>query len=136
MSVSSSEARFSMRLLTIFRFLFFARLEFFRSHAVQAAHLQGQKLLCISNIIYDVSSFLPHHPGGRHLIKLNLGKDVTPEFNGIVYWHSNGARNLLHGMQVAKLDRPVGAEVDGMKIEDELHRELQAYERGGKAKSS
>jgi cytochrome b involved in lipid metabolism len=104
--------------------------------AVQAAHLQGQKLLCISNIIYDVSSFLPHHPGGRHLIKLNLGKDVTPEFNGIVYWHSNGARNLLHGMQVAKLDRPVGADVDGMKIEDELHRELQAFERGGKAKSS
>lgn len=86
--------------------------------------------MCISNVIYDVEEFMPHHPGGRHMIKLNLGKDVTAEFNGTTYWHSNGARNLLHGMQVARLDKPVGADVDGFKIEEELHREVAAFEAG------
>lgn len=70
------------------------------------------------------------------MIKLNLGKDVTAEFNGLTYWHSNGARNLLHGMQVARLEKETGEEVDGFKIEERLHKEVEEYERGLKAKSA
>ncbi|KAI9026394.1 delta-9 desaturase [Hyaloraphidium curvatum] len=78
----------------------------------QALHIEGRKLLCISNVIYDVADFLPHHPGGRHLIKLSLGRDVTAAFNGGVYFHGQGARHILQGMAIAKLDPPVGPDVE------------------------
>ncbi|KAI9023959.1 stearoyl-CoA desaturase [Hyaloraphidium curvatum] len=104
----------------------------------QSQHISGRKLVCVSNVIYDVEDFLPHHPGGRHLIKLNLGKDVTADFNGRAYWHSWGARHLLQGMAVARLDVPTGEEVDGMAIEQRLFKEVEAAKaaEGGKAKAA
>ncbi|KAF7324722.1 Acyl-CoA desaturase [Mycena kentingensis (nom. inval.)] len=51
-------------------------------------------LILISGFIHDVSTFLDEHPGGTaHLMK-GTGKDMTAEFVGGVYRHSNAAHNI------------------------------------------
>jgi stearoyl-CoA desaturase (delta-9 desaturase) len=37
---------------------------------------------------------MDEHPGGRHLLKKNIGKDATTAFFGGVYDHSNAAHNV------------------------------------------
>lgn len=37
---------------------------------------------------------MDEHPGGRHLINKNIGKDATTAFFGGVYDHSNAAHNV------------------------------------------
>lgn len=68
-----------------------------------------KKWLLIEGILYDVEHFINDHPGGLKYISMAIGKDMTAAFNGGVYNHSNGARNLLttfrcgvlkNGMQV------------------------------------
>jgi len=69
---------------------------------------QSRPLIVISGFIHDVTGFLDEHPGGRHLLAKNIGKDATTAFFGGIYDHSNAAHNLLamkrvgilnHGMQ-------------------------------------
>ncbi|KAG8768620.1 hypothetical protein FRC16_006971, partial [Serendipita sp. 398] len=60
-------------------------------------------LVLIAGFIHDVSSFIDEHPGGRHLIRKNIGKDATTAFFGGVYDHSNAAHNLLAMMRVGVL---------------------------------
>lgn len=48
-------------------------------------------LILISGFIHDVSTFIDEHPGGRHFITRNIGKDATTAFFGGVYDHSNAA---------------------------------------------
>src|SRR5690606_2755116 len=60
----------------------------------------GQAVTLIEGIIYDISSFVDEHPGGRSLIESAIGKDATTSFNGGVYDHSNAARHLLERMRV------------------------------------
>jgi stearoyl-CoA desaturase (delta-9 desaturase) len=68
---------------------------------------QSRPLVCISSILYDASDIMTSHPGGKTLIKLSIGKDVSYNFNGGVYYHSRGARNLLMKWRVARvLDVP------------------------------
>lgn len=57
-------------------------------------------LILISGIIYDVTDWIPKHPGGKSIIKSAIGKDATAMFNGGVYNHSRTARNLLDDMRV------------------------------------
>ena len=61
------------------------------------------ELLAISGIIYDVSSFLDDHPGGRSLLRAYMGRDATKAFNGGVYNHNNSARTLMGQFRVARL---------------------------------
>ncbi|KAG4304712.1 hypothetical protein PORY_001765 [Pneumocystis oryctolagi] len=58
-------------------------------------------LILIAGVVHDVSDFIDSHPGGRALIMSAIGKDSTAAFNGGIYNHSNGARNLLSTMRVA-----------------------------------
>lgn len=51
-------------------------------------------LVLIAGFIHDVSSFIDEHPGGRHLLAKNVGKDATAAFFGGVYDHSNAAHNV------------------------------------------
>lgn len=51
-------------------------------------------LVIIAAHIHDVSTFLDEHPGGRHLLTKNIGKDATTAFFGGVYDHSNAAHNV------------------------------------------
>lgn len=57
-------------------------------------------LILISGIIYDVTEWLPKHPGGKAILRSAIGKDATAMFNGGIYNHSRIARNLLDDMRV------------------------------------
>ncbi|KZS97073.1 delta9-fatty acid desaturase [Sistotremastrum niveocremeum HHB9708] len=64
---------------------------------------QSRPLVLISGYIHDVSRFMDEHPGGRHLLAKNIGRDATTAFFGGVYDHSNAAHNLLAMMRVGVL---------------------------------
>lgn len=64
---------------------------------------KDRPLILVSGFIHDVSSFLDEHPGGRHLLSKNVGRDATTAFHGGVYDHSNAAHNLLAMMRVGVL---------------------------------
>ena len=77
---------------------------------------KSRPLVLIHGFIHDVSSFIDEHPGGRHLLSKQIGKDATTAFFGGVYDHSNAAHNLLAMMRVGVLDG--GMEVEILKIEE------------------
>ena len=55
---------------------------------------QKRPLILIAGFIHDVSAFIDEHPGGRHLLVKNIGKDASTAFFGGVYDHSNAAHNV------------------------------------------
>ncbi|PVV02737.1 hypothetical protein BB560_002806 [Smittium megazygosporum] len=59
-----------------------------------------KKWLIIENSIYDISSFIENHPGGKAIISSGIGKDMTEAFNGGVYNHHTVARNLLRQFRI------------------------------------
>ncbi|KAH9996219.1 delta 9-fatty acid desaturase protein [Russula vinacea] len=71
----------------------------------QSFQEQSQKrpLILVAGYIHDVSTFIEEHPGGRHLLVKNIGKDASTAFFGGVYDHSNAAHNLLSMMRVGIL---------------------------------
>ncbi|KAH9974014.1 delta9-fatty acid desaturase [Lactifluus volemus] len=71
----------------------------------QSFQEQSQKrpLVLVAGYIHDVSAFIEEHPGGRHLLVKNIGKDASTAFFGGVYDHSNAAHNLLSMMRVGIL---------------------------------
>ncbi|PPR00686.1 hypothetical protein CVT24_000974 [Panaeolus cyanescens] len=73
-------------------------------------HAQTRPLILIAGFIHDVSSLVDNHPGGRHHIVRNFGKDMTSAFFGGVYRHSNAAHNLLSMLRVGVLDGGVQIE--------------------------
>ncbi|KAI8984601.1 hypothetical protein BDF20DRAFT_860813 [Mycotypha africana] len=58
---------------------------------------EDKKWILLDGIIYDVEGF--DHPGGPKYLFTGIGKDMTKSFNGGIYNHSNGARNLLSSMR-------------------------------------
>ncbi|KAI9511679.1 delta 9-fatty acid desaturase protein [Russula earlei] len=64
---------------------------------------QTRPLVLVSGFIHDVGGFLDEHPGGRHLLGKQIGKDASTAFFGGVYDHSNAAHNLLSMMRVGVL---------------------------------
>jgi len=80
----------------------------------QAQHKQsGRNLVVLDGFILDVTNFIDEHPGGYHLIKTRLGKDISTAFNGGVYEHSNAAHNLAAMLRVGALEG--GYEVEMLK---------------------
>ncbi|KAI0305122.1 delta9-fatty acid desaturase [Multifurca ochricompacta] len=73
-----------------------------RLHQVQEQS-QRRPLILVAGFIHDVSTFIEEHPGGRHLLVKNIGKDASTAFFGGVYDHSNAAHNLLSMMRVGIL---------------------------------
>lgn len=74
------------------------------NYQVQDLVLNGnRKWILIEGILYDMEGFIKEHPGGEKYIQAGYGKDMTTAFNGGVYNHSNGARNLLTRMRVGVL---------------------------------
>jgi len=57
---------------------------------------QKRPVIVIAGFIHDVSEFLDEHPGGRHLLVKNIGKDATTAFFGGIYDHSNAAHNVCY----------------------------------------
>ena len=55
---------------------------------------KSRPLILIGGFIHDISSFLDHHPGGKHQLLASAGKETTAAFFGGVYSHSNAAHNV------------------------------------------
>jgi stearoyl-CoA desaturase (delta-9 desaturase) len=73
----------------------------------------GRDLVLIAGFIHDVSNFIDSHPGGRDLLKSQVGKDATVSFHGGVHDHSIAAHNILAMMRVAICKH--GGEVEHLK---------------------
>ncbi|ORX81221.1 hypothetical protein K493DRAFT_242094 [Basidiobolus meristosporus CBS 931.73] len=65
---------------------------------------EGHSWIVVNGVIHDVEEFIEDHPGGQALIKSGIGKDATEAFNGGVYDHSNGAKNLITTMRVGVIE--------------------------------
>ncbi|KAJ5112155.1 stearic acid desaturase [Penicillium argentinense] len=61
----------------------------------------GRRLICINGVVHDVSHFIYDHPGGSQLIESSVGRDVTELFYDGSHPHSQNAREILVGMQMA-----------------------------------
>ncbi|OLY81015.1 Acyl-CoA desaturase [Smittium mucronatum] len=64
----------------------------------------GKKWMVIQGVVYDVSSFISDHPGGKPLILSGIGKDMSDAFTGGVYKHHQAAHNLLSQLRVGVLE--------------------------------
>jgi stearoyl-CoA desaturase (Delta-9 desaturase) len=73
----------------------------------------SRELVLIAGFVHDVSNFINSHPGGRALLKGQVGKDATVAFHGGVQEHSIAAHNLLAMMRVAVCKQ--GGEVEHLK---------------------
>jgi len=62
----------------------------------------GDKVIIIDNVVYDISRFVDHHPGGP-VILTYLGTEASSVFHGDrLHHHSNAAINLLSTMRLAR----------------------------------
>lgn len=104
-------------------------------HLVQAES-KDRPLILVSGFIHDVSSFLNEHPGGKHLLTKNIGRDATTAFHGGVYDHSNAAHNLLAMMRVGVLSGGLEQESEKAIPPSQKLRILRAGEIKAIARSS
>ncbi|CAO3593618.1 unnamed protein product [Absidia cylindrospora] len=45
--------------------------------AYRDGQLEEKKYLTIDNKVYDITDFIPDHPGGEQVISTHIGKDAT-----------------------------------------------------------
>jgi len=72
---------------------------------VQNQKKNGESLIVVSDIVYDITAFVEQHPGGKRILETYVGKDATAAFNGTVYNHSFAARNILDTLRVARIEQ-------------------------------
>ncbi|EKX33177.1 hypothetical protein GUITHDRAFT_120658 [Guillardia theta CCMP2712] len=63
----------------------------------------GKILIIVQNMVFDVTNYITHHPGGEHIMKSNSGKDATDKFMRI---HTHAAHSLLPGMYIGDYVEP------------------------------
>lgn len=76
-------------------------------------------MVSCDELVFDLSTFYGDHPGGQKILLPFYGNDITrgtlfshlclarshnAAFNGAVYNHSNGARNLARHYVIARLE--------------------------------
>jgi cytochrome b involved in lipid metabolism len=74
----------------------------------------GRKLVVLDELVLDLGSFISRHPGGRFVLKQNIGRDVSKYFYGGYslegnlgaapaqgYRHSNYARIIVNQLAIA-----------------------------------
>jgi stearoyl-CoA desaturase (delta-9 desaturase) len=81
----------------------------------------NKKWVLIEGVLYDVEEFMKEHPGGMKYLSTAVGKDMTTAFNGGIYNHSNGARNLLTSLRVGVLR-------NGMQVMTEADATASIYD--------
>ncbi|CAO3636417.1 unnamed protein product [Mucor fragilis] len=81
----------------------------------------SKKWVLIEGVLYDVGEFMKEHPGGMKYLSTAVGKDMTTAFNGGIYNHSNGARNLLTSLRVGVLR-------NGMQVMTEADATASTYD--------
>ncbi|WFD30758.1 hypothetical protein MSPP1_001782 [Malassezia sp. CBS 17886] len=85
------------------------------------AELQDHKAeddlwLLIDGEVYDVTKFMPEHPGGDDVLVEEGGKDATDPFEDI--GHSDDARDMLKPMHIGTLADPESVPSRGAKASD------------------
>mmetsp|Transcript_40871 Transcript_40871/g.109370 ORF Transcript_40871/g.109370 Transcript_40871/m.109370 type:complete len:114 (-) Transcript_40871:61-402(-) len=68
---------------------------------IQRLSKDGKTIIVVSNKVYNATSFMSRHPGGKYTISSNAGRDCTVEFNRM---HSDYARNLFQPLFIGELD--------------------------------
>ncbi|KAK2085452.1 hypothetical protein P7K49_036752 [Saguinus oedipus] len=53
--------------------------------------------------LYDLSSFVRHHPGGEQLLRARAGQDISADLDGPPHRHSANARRWLEQYYVGEL---------------------------------
>jgi stearoyl-CoA desaturase (delta-9 desaturase) len=80
-------------------------LPFLSLSQIQQRNKEGDMLLIIDNVVYDVSEFLGEHPGGPEMLQSYVGKDATGAFTGDVHKHSHAALNRLLALRAGRFKR-------------------------------
>ncbi|XP_032892054.1 fatty acid 2-hydroxylase [Amblyraja radiata] len=57
------------------------------------------------NRVYDVSAFIPRHPGGQQMLVQRAGRDVSRDMEGPPHRHSTNARRWLQQYYIGELRR-------------------------------
>ena len=81
----------------------------------------GKQLTVIDNLVHDITSFIPRHPGGKAFIESSVGCDSTIRFRGEtgIYKHSQAAIHLLSSYRVARLEESQQERRDRVAKEEE-----------------
>lgn len=79
---------------------------------------EGRKLVILDELVLDVASYISNHPGGRFVLKHNIGRDVSKFFHGGYslegnlsgppasgYKHSNYARMIVNSLAIAQFEK-------------------------------
>ncbi|XP_022964486.1 cytochrome b5-like [Cucurbita moschata] len=75
--------------------------------------------LIISGFVYDVTSYLPDHPGGGELLVLAVEKDATFDFKSV--GHSESAKERMKKYQIGKID-PLTLPTEQKHVETTPHK--------------
>jgi len=92
---------------------------------------EKRPLIVIAGFIHDVSDFLDEHPGGRHFLTKNVGKDATTAFFGGIYDHSNAAHNLLAMKRVGVLHGGMALGIEDKAIPPSQKLRIARYNEMG-----
>ena len=65
---------------------------------------RGAQWVLLDGFACDVGKWGEDHPGGKELVKSRVGKDITEEFKGGFYKHSNAGHNVAHTLRVARIE--------------------------------
>lgn len=64
---------------------------------------QGNLLVIVDQLVYDVSSYAKKHPGGRRVLENYSGKDASVAFNGGLNMHTQAARIKAKTLMYARV---------------------------------
>ena len=92
----------------------------------------GCKLVLLDDLVLDIRSFMKSHPGGKFVLKHNIGRDVSKFFHGghtlenikyvAPHTHSNAAKKIANKLAIARLVTDERVPLRYMKI-DGVERE-------------
>jgi len=92
----------------------------------------GCKLVLLDDLVLDIRSFMKSHPGGKFVLKHNIGRDVSKFFHGghtlenikqvAPHTHSNAAKKIANKLAIARLVTDERVPLRYMKI-DGIERE-------------
>ena len=69
-----------------------------------AAVASGSAWSILDGFVVDVSLWAAQHPGGSGLVRSAVGKDITADFKGEYYKHSNAANNVAAPLRSARIE--------------------------------
>jgi len=57
----------------------------------------GKKLVILNDMVLDITKFINYHPGGKFVLNINSGRDISKFFYGGYCLEGNGAGGPAHG---------------------------------------